>query len=135
MKPLTRYYLLGFPVAIFFVVIFYLLKLEFLLQVSFFLGLFWPFALVAPGMREKALQKSYRYSFIGMACRFQEFLKSLPVAEKKCSGPILRGVPPLLFSLLMYIIFLSGNPLFTLIGWVIFEGLYFLQKKIGWNLV
>ncbi len=104
--------------------------------VFFMLGYSWPFMYYTPGFEEKALSRSYRFSFLGNLFRFQQYLFNLlPENPLFWMKPFARLMIPFLISGVLSIINPNWSPLFTILGWGCFEGFVFLNKKMGWGFI
>ena len=91
------------------------------------LGFCWNFTLRAPSIREKMLLRKYKFSFLKMVFRFDNFLSSL--SEKYWTQTLIRSLPPLLISLLAFVISSDGWFFLTLLGSAYFELIYFFKNR------
>lgn len=104
--------------------------------VFFMLGYSWPFMYYTPGFEEKALSRSYRFSFLGNLFRFQQYLfQLLPENPPLWMKPFARLIVPFLITGVLSIINPTWSPLFTIMGWASFELFCFLNEKKGWGFI
>lgn len=132
-SKLQRYYLYGLLPAI----VLWAIISAFVDQVYaifFLIGFTWPFMYYTPGFEEKATSRSYRFSFLGNLFRAQNMLfERLPENPAVWMTSVLRLVIPLGFTGLLSVLNPSFSPLWTILGWSVFELFAFLNKKKNWD--
>lgn len=134
-KKLQRYYTFGLlPILIVWALI--SIFVDPMFGIFFLIGYTWPYMYYTPGFEDKARSKSYRFSLLGNLFRFQEYIFSLlPSNPRFWMKPLARLVVPFLLSGVLSILNPSWSPLWTFMGWVVFEVFVFLDKKMQWNLL
>ncbi len=104
--------------------------------IFFLIGYTWPYMYYTPGFEEKARSKSYRYSLLGNLFRFQEYIFGLlPETPPFWMRPLARFIVPFLISGALSILNPNWSPLWTFLGWIIFEAFVICDKKFKWNLL
>ncbi len=134
-QKLQRYYLYGLmPVLILWALLSY--GINFMVGLFFLIGYVWPYMYHTPGFAEKASSANYRYSFLGNVFKFQDYLfKRASETKKEWTKPVARLCVPFLFSAVISIINPHWTPLWTILGWAVFEGFVICNKKMKWNLL
>jgi ABC-type antimicrobial peptide transport system permease subunit len=124
-----NYYFWGLTPAFLLAFIFFLFIGNTSFALFFLVGFVWPFAMETPGLAEKAESPTYRFSFLGMTYRLQKdivekFSQLLPKYMI-----FSRLIPPLVFSLLMFLIDSNWGISSVLLGWAFFELFYHFFRK------
>ncbi len=102
----------------------------------FLMGFMWPYLYYTPGFEEKAQSKAYRYSFLGNIFKFQTWIFSLIGPTPKRSAVVMaRLIVPVLFAGIVSVFNPSWSPLWSILGWAMFEGFAYLNEKKNWNLM
>ena len=96
----------------------------------FLMGFMWPYLYYTPGFEDKAQSKAYRYSFLGNIFKFQSWIFSLMGNQpKRWMVSFARLIIPLLLSGVIRILNPSWSPLWSILGWLTFEGFIWLNEK------
>jgi len=100
-------------------------------KLFFSIAYFWHTLLSHPNIMVKVESKRYRYSFIKhiyiLDCYLQ---KTCNKNENKYLAKVLRALQVFGFVVILYFIGDMGNPLYSIVGSVIFEGLAIGLRKI-----
>ena len=134
-KKLQKYYLYGLmPVLVIWILL--SLIVNQLYGVFFLLGYIWPYMYYTPGFAEKASSRSYRFSLLGNLFKFQSYIFTL-VGEKPpvWMMPLARLVVPFSMTGVLSMINPNWSPLWTILGWSMFEVFVFCNKKFKWDLL
>ncbi len=134
-QQLLKYYKYGLiPVLILWLVI---TAVSDAMDGAFFLmGFMWPYLYYTPGFEEKALSKAYKFSFLGNIFKFQAWVFSLMGDQpKRWMISFARLIVPLLLSGIVSALNPSWTPLWSLVGWSVFELFVFLNDKQKWDLL
>ena len=106
------------------------MDVEFTNIIFFVLAFIWHLALLVPGLREKILTQKIHFSFLAIAIRLNYYLQMFLPTHKFPFGPgVVRAISPFCFTSILLIVGGSGNLLFTLLGSIIFELVYFYFNK------
>lgn len=137
-KKLLSYYSWGIPSIICVSFLLAFIEIELIDILYYISGFSWNYALNAPKIRKKVAKYKYRFSFIKFLYKFNRLLdlKILVIVKNKFNSPTVlklyylhRIFIPVLFLLIIFLISGLGNPLYALLGSLIFEVLYFLLIK------
>ncbi len=102
----------------------------------FLMGFMWPYLYYTPGFEEKAKSDAYKFSFLGNIFKFQTWVFSLMgESPKRWMISFARLIIPLLLSGIVSALNPSWTPLWSIVGWIAFEGFAFLNEKQNWNLL
>lgn len=127
LSDLSKYYFLSLVTLLIAWGLLSLIDLEFLNLIFFLMAFVWHFALLAPGLKQKVLTSHHRLSFLSVVMRIDHYLH-LFIRFKKIpySSALIRAFSPFFFCFLLFVFGGSGNLLFTLLGSLIFELMYFV---------
>jgi len=122
---ISKYYLIFLVTVILAWALFSLLNIEFLNQIFFLMAYVWHFALMTPGLKQKVLTSYHRLSFLAVVVRIDHYLH-LFIKLKKIpfEASFIRSFSPLFFTFVLFVLGGNGNLLFTLMGSLLFEGIY-----------
>ena len=105
------------------------LPLIFLNKMFFIMGLLWPFVLAEKNVEEKIRSRRYRFSFLKVAFKVQQFFYFISNLKdykfKSAAYVFVRALSPFLLSMIFFLIAGDGNPLITILGSLAFEGVKF----------
>lgn len=130
MKPLSRHYLLLFPMMFILIVLGFLFGLKSLWITFFALGILWPWGLLTPELKEKVKSPRYRFSFFRFMYWIEKQVDGQLFFESKFSLKIISRIAgPVIFSFLLSLI--GGFEIFLscLFGVLISEGWLYLNRK------
>ena len=107
-----------------------ILTLEFVNTLFFSTAFIWHFTLLTPGLREKTLLNKNKYSFLSIVVKINYYLQLFIRIEKFSFGPsLVRAIMPLLFTCFLIVMGGSGNVLFSLLGSLCFECVFYFCKS------
>lgn len=132
-SKLQKYYLYGLVPAL---IIWGLISafVDQIYAIFFLIGFTWPFMYYTPGFEEKATSQTYRFSFLGNLFKAQRTLfQRLPENPPVWMTSMMRLVIPLLFTGALSILNPTFSPLWAILGWAVFEGFAFVNKKKNWD--
>ncbi|WP_372653502.1 hypothetical protein [Halobacteriovorax sp.] len=90
------------------------------------LGFCWSLTVHAPSLKEKLELKKYKFSLLRFVFGFDKFLSSF--SENFYLKSLLRALPPILLSLLCFLISLEGIFFASLLGSIYFEVIFNREK-------
>jgi len=130
----TKYYFLSIVFGLIFWIVLSLLNVEFINSIFFTMAFIWHFAFLAPEMKDYALKSKNKFSLLTVVFKLNFYLQMFIRYEAfPYTASFVRAVSPLLFTFVLYLFGGSGNLLFTFLGSIAFELVYFtmLKKIIG----
>lgn len=130
----TKYYFASIVFGLVFWLLFSFLGVEFINIIFFIMAFIWHFAFLAPEMKDYALKSKNRFSLLTVVFKLNFYLQMFIRYEKfPYTASFVRAVSPLLFTFILYLFGGSGNLIFTFLGSITFELVYFniLKKIIG----
>lgn len=102
----------------------------------FLLGFMWPYLYYTPGFEDKAKSDAYKYSFLGNVFKFQAWVFTLLGEHpKRWMISFARLIVPLLLTGIVSALNPTWTPLWSLVGWICFEGFVLLHDKYKWELM
>lgn len=130
-SALTRYYFFSFIGFLIFWSLLLVTGVAFVNLVFFMTGYVWHFALLAPGLKEKALASKHKYSFLSVIVRCNYYLQLfINIKRVPYSTSVVRAISPFIFTFCLLVFGGSGNLFFTLIGSLCFEVIYHFTKNV-----
>lgn len=130
----TKYYFFSIIFGLLFWFILTLMNVEFINSIFFTMAYIWHFAFLAPEMKDYALKSKNKFSLLTVVFKLNYYLQMFIRYEAfPFTASFVRAVSPLLFTFVLYLFGGSGNLLFTFLGSIAFEVIYFnfLKKIIG----
>ncbi len=130
LSDIARYYLVFLVTVVLSWGLLSILNVEFLNQIFFIMAFVWHFALMTPDLKQKVFASYHRLSFLSVVIRVDHYLHLFIKIEKIPFGSsLIRGLSPLLFTFILFVLGGNGNLLFTLLGSVLFESIYLAVYK------
>lgn len=129
LSDLSKYYFLSLITLLLAWGLLSFIDLEFLNLIFFLMAFVWHFALLAPGLKQKVLTSHHRLSFLSVVMRIDHYLHlfiGIRFNKIPFSSAFIRAFSPFFFCFLLFVFGGSGNLLFTLLGSLVFELMYFL---------
>lgn len=135
-KARGKFYLNWLGPAVFFALILFILPIHIGYPLNFMCGYIWAMALRTPDLKEKALNKDYRLSFLRFVYFLHLYSERVEYLDKlggrKEMGRRLFG--PLIFSLILLLLSPSPASLFLFVGAGFFEIQMNKYLKLGVDL-
>jgi hypothetical protein len=126
----SKYYLSTFLTLFLCMGLFNFFNFAYVDIIFFITAYVWHLALLTPGLKEMVLRSHHRLSFLAMIMRFNHYLQIfINVKNIPFLSSLIRSISPLIFTLFVYVISGESYVLFTVLGSVVFEMIYFLFKK------
>ncbi len=126
----TKYYFVSIFFGLLFWFVLSLLGVEFINSIFFTMAYIWHFAFLAPEMKDYALKSKNKFSLLTVVFKLNFYLQMFIRYEAFPYTPsFVRAVSPLIFTFVLYLFGGSGNLIFTFLGSIAFEFVYFLVLK------
>lgn len=130
----SRFYIFSFLNLFFSWLILNFLNVEIVNIIFFMTAFVWHFALLTPGLKEQVLGRNQRFSFLTVITKINHYMQLFISFRRypriaSYGSAIIRAISPLVFTFVLFVFGGGGSILFTLLGSLSFEILYFFTNK------